>query len=59
MMTDHNDWPRWCDIELGNPSFYIVPFLALPAKARILCFRFIIEYTLASKDFGPLGNNNK
>ncbi len=24
-------------IELGNPSFYIVQFLALPAKARILC----------------------
>jgi hypothetical protein len=42
------------DIELGNPSFYIAQFLALPAKARILCFRFIIiEYTLASKDFGP------
>ncbi len=33
-------------------------FLALPTKARILVFRFIIEYIPSSlMDIEPLGNN--
>jgi hypothetical protein len=34
-------------------------FLALPTKkARILCFRFIIEYSSLRDFYRPLGGNN-
>jgi hypothetical protein len=31
---------------------YQLALLALPTKARILCFRFLIEYS-SLRDFGP------
>jgi hypothetical protein len=36
----------------NDDPFYIVQFVALPAKAKDIVFRFIIEYT-SFKDFGP------